>query len=126
MERASFFSPQAGRRIDMPRASRARFAIGDVVRHRQLDFRGVVFDIDPVFSNSEEWYESIPKESRPAREQPYYHLFAENDEHSYIAYVSQQNLEVDGDGGPIDHPALDQVFDTYDGERYHLRADLSH
>ncbi|NBC35512.1 heat shock protein HspQ [Novosphingobium sp. FSY-8] len=125
MERASFFSPQAGRHIDMPRASRARFGIGDVVRHRQHDFRGVVFDVDPVFSNSEEWYESIPQDRRPAREQPYYHLFAENEEQSYIAYVSQQNLVADADGGPIDHPHLDEVFEQFDGERYRLRAAFS-
>ena len=110
----------------MSKIRRAKYAIGQVVRHRVYPFRGVVFDIDPLFSNTEEWYQSIPAEVRPHKDQPYYHLFAENDEHSYIAYVSQQNLEVDGDGGPIDHPALDQVFDTYDGERYHLRADLSH
>ena len=80
MDRASFFSPQAGRRIDAPRSTRARFAIGDVVRHRLFDFRGVVFDIDPVFANSEEWYQSIPEDVRPHREQPFYHLLAENAE----------------------------------------------
>jgi heat shock protein HspQ len=126
MERSSFFSPQAGRLVDTPRASRARFAIGDVVRHRQHDFRGVVFDIDPVFANSEEWYESIPAELRPRREQPYYHLFAENDEASYIAYVSQQNLVEDADGGPVEHPQLEQVFDEFDGERYPLLHGLRH
>ena len=126
MDRASFFSPQAGRLIDVPRHSRARFSIGDVVRHRTFDFRGVVFDVDPVFANSEEWYESIPAEVRPTREQPFYHLFAENDESSYIAYVSQQNLLEDSDGGPVDHPALEQVFDDFDGARYRLRAGLSH
>ena len=126
MERSSFFSPQAGRLVDTPRASRARFAIGDVVRHRLFDFRGVIFDIDPVFANSEEWYESIPKEHRPRREQPYYHLFAENDDSSYIAYVSQQNLLEDGSGGPIEHPQLAQVFDDFDGERYPLLRGLSH
>ena len=83
MDRASFFSPQAGRVIDAPRSTRARFAIGDVVRHRLYGFRGVVFDIDPVFANSEEWYESIPAEVRPQREQPYYHLLAESDDGRY-------------------------------------------
>jgi heat shock protein HspQ len=126
MDRAHVFSAQAGRRIDMPRASRARFSIGDVVRHKQFDFRGVVFDVDPVFANSEEWYEQIPQEVRPSREQPFYHLFAENDENSYIAYVSQQNLVGDAEGGPIEHPALDEVFGAFDGERYRLRAGLSH
>ncbi|MDE2303168.1 MAG: heat shock protein HspQ [Sphingomonadales bacterium] len=126
MDRATFFSPQAGRRVEAPRASRARFAIGDIVRHRLYDFRGVVFDIDPVFANSEEWYEAIPDEARPEREQPFYHLFAESEDSSYIAYVSQQNLLGDGAGGPVEHPALAQVFETYDGARYRLRQALSH
>lgn len=126
MERSSFFSPQAGRFVETPRASRARFAIGDVVRHKQFDFRGVVFDVDPVFANSDDWYESIPNEHRPRREQPYYHLFAENDDASYIAYVSQQNLVADSSGGPIEHPELAQLFDAFNGERYPLRHGLSH
>ena len=126
MDRATFFSPQAGRLIDAPRRNKARFAIGDVVRHKLHDFRGVVFDIDPVFANSEEWYESIPLELRPNREQPYYHLLAENDESSYVAYVSQQNLASDGEGGPVDHPSLSQLFDDYNEGRYRLRQGLTH
>ncbi len=125
-DRARFFSPTAGKLIDAPLAAKARFAIGDVVKHRQFDFRGVIFDIDPVFANSEEWYESIPQDLRPKREQPYYHLFAENGESAYIAYVSQQNLVNDGISGPIDHPSLDQVFDEFDGARYPLLRGLSH
>ncbi|HZU63122.1 MAG TPA: heat shock protein HspQ [Novosphingobium sp.] len=126
MNRATFFSPQAGRQISAPEASRARFGIGDVVRHRQFGFRGVIFDIDPVFANSEEWYESIPQNSRPPREQPFYHLFAEGEEASYIAYVSQQNLVADGQAGPVDHPSLPQIFETFDSGRYRLRQRLSH
>lgn len=124
--RATFFSPQAGRRIDAPRHSHARFGIGDVVRHRQLDFRGVVFDIDPVFANSEEWYESIPQDLRPSREQPFYHLLAHNGENDYIAYVSQQNLVGDGESGPVDHPSVEQLFDSFTQGRYHLRRGLTH
>ena len=126
MNRATFFSPQAGRLIDAPRRTKARFAIGDVVRHKSYDFRGVVFDIDPVFANSEEWYESIPADVRPDREQPYYHLLAENEDSSYVAYVSQQNLIADGDGGPVDHPSLSQLFEDYDDGRYRLRQGLTH
>jgi heat shock protein HspQ len=126
MNRASFYSPQAGRVIDAPRQTRARFAIGDVVRHRQHDFRGVVFDIDPVFANSEEWYQSIPAEVRPLRDQPYYHLLAENEESSYVAYVSQQNLMEDAEGGPVDHPSLSQMFEDYAGGHYQLRRGLAH
>lgn len=126
MNKASFFSPTAGRVIDAPRETRARFAIGDVVRHRNHDFRGVVFDIDPVFANSDEWYESIPLNVRPRRDQPYYHLLAENEDSSYVAYVSQQNLITDSDGGPVDHPSLSQIFDDFDNGRYHLRRGLTH
>jgi len=126
MERASIFSPNAGRNISAPHVSEARFAIGDVVRHRLFDFRGVVFDIDPVFANSEEWYESIPADMRPRRDQPFYHLLAENDENNYVAYVSQQNLLGDGEGGPVDHPSLEEMFDDFREGRYRLRRGLSH
>jgi heat shock protein HspQ len=126
MDRSVFFSPQAGRTIDAPRHARARFGIGDVVRHRNYDVRGVVFDVDPVFANSEEWYESIPAAARPRRDQPFYHLLAENDESSYVAYVSQQNLLSDPDGGPIDHPQVDQLFERFEDGRYRMRRSLTH
>ena len=113
-------SPQA------PPVARADFSIGDVVRHRLFDFRGVVFDIDPVFANSEEWYLAIPEEMRPPKDQPFYHLLAENQEASYIAYVSQQNLLPDTDGEPIDHPQVAQLFDTFAAGRYQLRRSLTH
>lgn len=125
-ERASFFSPQAGRRIEAPRHAHARFGIGDVVRHKHFDFRGVVYDIDPVFANTEEWYEAIPQEIRPARDQPYYHLLAENGESAYVAYVSQQNLIGDADGGPVEHPSVSQLFEDFAGGRYRLRHGLTH
>ncbi len=99
------------------------FTIGDVVRHRHFPFRGVVFDVDPEFDNTEDWYEAIPAEIRPAREQPYYHLLAENDDSYYTAYVSQQNLVADAETGPLDHPELDDIFDDFDGDRYRLRRD---
>jgi heat shock protein HspQ len=126
MDRASFFSPQAGRMIEAPRQTDARFGIGDVVRHRLFDFRGVVFDIDPVFANSEEWYEAIPETLRPPRNQPFYHLLAENGEASYVAYVSQQNLIADSEGGPVDHPSLPQLFNDFADGRYRLRDGLTH
>ena len=111
-------SHSMGRKIDMPLA---RFAIGDVVRHKIFDFRGVVFDVDPVFSNSEEWYESIPEAVRPAKDQPYYHLLAENAETTYVAYVSQQNLARDDSDEPVDHPEIATMFDGLENGRYHLR-----
>ena len=126
MEFSQFYSPQAGRRIEAPRHAEARFAIGDVVRHKMFDFRGVIFDIDPVFANSEEWYESIPQEMRPRRDQPFYHLLAENAEMSYVAYVSQQNLVPDDTDEPVDHPDIGALFDGYDEGRYRLRAQHRH
>lgn len=126
MERAEFFSAQAGRTIIAPRQSRTRFGIGDIVRHRMFDFRGVVFDIDPVFANSEEWLESIPEDIRPRRDQPFYHLLAENEDESYVAYVSQGNLVADPKGGPIDHPTLPQLFEQYKNGRYRMRRSLTH
>ncbi|HEV2596486.1 MAG TPA: heat shock protein HspQ [Sphingomicrobium sp.] len=103
----------------------ARFALGDVVRHRIFDFRGVIFDVDPVFANSEEWYEAIPEALRPSKEQPYYHLMAENAETTYLAYVSQQNLVVDESEEPVGHPAIMTMFDRLEDGRYHLRPDLT-
>jgi heat shock protein HspQ len=105
----------------MPPVAQARFGIGEVVRHRHFDFRGVIFDVDPVFANSEEWYESIPEAIRPRKDQPFYHLLAENAESSYIAYVSQQNLIVDDSEEPVEHPAIDGMFDEFDGTRYTLK-----
>ncbi|AGH50251.1 MULTISPECIES: heat shock protein HspQ [Sphingomonadales] len=109
-----------------PAIAHARFAIGDVVRHRLLEFRGVIFDVDPVFANSEEWYEAIPEGVRPARDQPFYHLLAENSDSSYVAYVSQQNLEHDESDEPVDHPAISGIFDDYRDGRYQLRREHRH
>jgi heat shock protein HspQ len=104
----------------------ARFGVGDVVRHRMFDFRGVIFDVDPVFANSEEWYEAIPAEIRPTKEQPFYHLLAENDESTYVAYVSQQNLVGDASGGPVDHPGIDELFGAFENGRYNLKPRHRH
>jgi heat shock protein HspQ len=94
----------------------AKYGIGAVVRHRVYPFRGVVFDIDPVFNNTEEWWNAIPEEIRPNRDQPFYHLFAENDETEYVAYVSEQNLVPDTSADPLRHPQVSEVFvKTRDG-----------
>ena len=110
----------------LPAIAHARFSIGDVVRHRLFEFRGVVFDVDPVFANSEEWYQAIPENVRPRRDQPFYHLLAENAESNYVAYVSQQNLEYDDSEEPIDHPAIAGLFDGFDEGRYTLRREHRH
>ena len=125
MDLSEFYSPQAGRRIEAPRHAEARFAIGDVVRHKLFDFRGVVFDIDPVFANSEEWYEAIPEDMRPRRDQPFYHLLAENEQSYYVAYVSEQNLVPDGSAGPVDHPDLHDLFGDFEDGRYPLHFALN-
>jgi len=109
-----------------PAIAHARFSIGEVVRHRMFDFRGVIFDVDPVFANSEEWYQAIPEDLRPPKDQPFYHLLAENAESSYIAYVSQQNLLPDTAGEPIDHPAISGMFEDFDKGRYRLRRERRH
>jgi heat shock protein HspQ len=109
-----------------PPVAHANFSIGDIVRHRLFDFRGVIFDIDPVFANSEEWYQAIPADVRPPKDQPFYHLLAENGESSYIAYVSQQNLLPDELGEPVDHPAISGLFDGFKEGRYRLRPERRH
>ncbi len=103
------------------KARNAKFAIGQVVRHRIHPFRGVVFDVDPVFDNTEEWWMAIPEERRPAKDQPYYHLLAENAESEYIAYVSEQNLLPDDSGEPIRHPQLADFFAGREGDLYVAR-----
>jgi heat shock protein HspQ len=121
--------PDTGsRHVDpaMPLVESARFAPGEIVRHRLFGFRGVIFDIDPVFANSEEWYQAIPETMRPPKDQPFYHLLAENEDSSYIAYVSQQNLVADGSSGPVDHPQIGEMFEGLKDGRYALRTRLKH
>lgn len=101
---------------------KAKYAIGDVVKHRVYPFRGVIFDVDPTFSNTEEWYNSIPEEVRPSRDQPFYHLFAENAESEYIAYVSEQNLLPDTSLEPVRHPQIGEVFEIDPAGRYKAKA----
>ena len=112
--------------IEAPAIAHARFSIGEVVRHRLFDFRGVIFDVDPVFANTEEWYEAIPEAVRPRKDQPFYHLLAENRESSYDAYVSQQNLVVDDSDEPVDHPAISGLFGDFADGRYALRREHRH
>jgi heat shock protein HspQ len=103
-------------------AREARFGIGEVVRHRVYPFRGVIFDVDPVFSNSEDWWLAIPEDIRPTKDQPYYHLFAENEDSEYIAYVSEQNLLPDESGLPLRHPQIADVLERSRDGGYKLRS----
>lgn len=104
----------------------AKFQIGQVVRHRVYPFRGVIFDVDPEFANTEEWWNSIPEEVRPRKDQPFYHLFAENETSYYVAYVSEQNLVPDESGDPVDHPQIDEMFGEMADGRYELHQELRH
>lgn len=110
----------------MREAKVAKFRIGQVVRHRLFPFRGVIFDVDPEFANTEEWYEAIPAEVRPPKNQPFYHLLAENDESEYVAYVSEQNLVDDSSGEPVRHPQLAEYFVKTSDGHYAPKGRASH
>ena len=101
---------------------KAKYGIGDVVRHRIYPFRGVIFDVDPSFQNTEEWWMSIPADVRPRKDQPFYHLYAENEETEYVAYVSEQNLLVDTTREPCRHPQVEQIFIRQRDGNYRLKA----
>ena len=100
----------------------AKFNIGQVVKHRLFPFRGVIFDVDPEFANTEEWWTSIPEDIRPRKDQPFYHLLAENDQSAYVAYVSEQNLLPDETGEPVGHPNASEMFDGFEQGHYVLRS----
>ena len=102
---------------------KAKFEIGQIVKHRYFDFRGVIFDVDPEFNNTEEWYQSIPSQVRPIKKQPFYHLLADApDQPSYVAYVSQQNLLSDEAPGPLAHPLIEELFDGIKNGKYVSRS----
>ena len=107
-------------------ARTAKYGIGEVVRHKAFPFRGVVFDVDPEFCETEEWWLSIPEDVRPAKDQPYYHLLAESEEGAYVAYVSEQNLQPDDSGKPVAHPQTDLVFSGFDQGRYRPKPSKAH
>lgn len=104
----------------------AKFRIGQVVRHRLFPFRGIIFDVDPEFANTDDWYDSIPAEVRPRKDQPFYHLLAENEDSEYIAYVSEQNLLDDESGTPVRHPQVNEMFDKGSDGEYRPKSRLRH
>ncbi len=106
---------------DAPLGRQAKFRIGQVVRHRIYPFRGVIFDVDPEFANTEEWWLSIPEPVRPRKDQPFYHLLAENSETTYVAYVSEQNLLPDESGKPVGHPQVAELFGALRGGCYEIK-----
>ncbi len=105
--------------------AQAKYHLGQVLRHRKHPFRGVVFDVDATFSSTEDWYQAIPEGSRPRRDQPFYHLLAENADGTYVAYVSEQNLVPDTSGQPVDHPDLSDLFGSFEDGHYELQARLN-
>ncbi|MEJ5082509.1 MULTISPECIES: heat shock protein HspQ [unclassified Ochrobactrum] len=107
--------------MSMAQIKHAKFQIGQVVKHRLFPFRGIIFDVDPEFANTEEWYESIPEETRPHRDQPFYHLLAENSESEYTAYVSEQNLVPDFSDEPLRHPQIGEMFDKLENGSYRVK-----
>lgn len=104
----------------------ARFRLGQVVKHRIFPFRGVIYDVDPQFANTEAWWLSIPEQVRPAKDQPYYHLLAENEQSCYTAYVSEQNLLPDESGEPVGHPETAQMFGGFEAGGYRMRPRATH
>ncbi len=103
----------------------AKYNLGQVLRHRKHSFRGVVFDIDATFSNTDEWYENIPEDQRPDKNQPFYHLLAENDQSFYVAYVSEQNLVPDDTDEPVEHPDIPDLFGEYEDGLYPVQFQLN-
>jgi heat shock protein HspQ len=99
-------------------ANLAKFSIGTIVKHKHFDFRGVIYDVDFEFNNSEEWYQSIPKDVRPRKDQPFYHLLAESNDVTYEAYVSEQNLLMDKSKQPVKHPLINEIFVGKKGSNY--------
>ncbi|ACG77824.1 conserved hypothetical protein [Phenylobacterium zucineum HLK1] len=119
-------SQQMGSRFEFMGTRLAKFTIGQVVRHRVYPFRGVIFDVDPTFNNTEEYWLSIPEHIRPHKDQPFYHLLAENDDSAYVAYVSEQNLVPDESGQPVGHPQATLLFESFGEGQYKLRPRISH
>jgi heat shock protein HspQ len=104
----------------------AKFGLGQLVKHRIFPFRGVIFDVDPVFANTEDWWLSIPEDVRPKKDQPFYHLLAENDQSNYVAYVSEQNLLADDTDQPVGHPHTSLIFAEFREGRYLMRPRITH
>lgn len=104
----------------------ANFTIGQQVRHRLFPFRGVIFDVDPVFANTDEWWEAIPEDIRPHKDQPFYHLLAENESSYYVAYVSEQNLLPDESAEKVTHPSIAEMFEIDDLGAYRIKTTNAH
>jgi len=92
-----------------------RFSVGELVHHRLFDYRGVIFDVDPIFQGTEEWYREVAK-SRPPKDKPWYHVLVNDALHT--TYVAERNLEPDERTAPINHPLVEQIFNRFENGRY--------
>lgn len=98
--------------------SQAKFQIGQIIRHRLFEYAGVIFDVDPGFQGTEQWYREVAL-SRPPKDEPWYHVLVNNALHT--TYVAERNLEAEKTPKRIVHPDAERIFKGFDGERYHLR-----
>ncbi|MGH7930242.1 MAG: heat shock protein HspQ [Candidatus Binatia bacterium] len=98
---------------------KAAFSIGQIVHHKLFGYRGVIFDVDPQFLGTDEWYETVAG-SRPPRNRPWYHVLV--DGQPAQTYVAERNLEPDESREPVEHPLLDHYFKTLENGVYSLRA----
>ncbi len=101
----------------------AQFSIGEVIHHRKFGYRGVVVDVDPIFSGTEEWYEQVAR-SRPPKDKPWYHVLPDGADH--WTYVAERHLEPDTEGGPIAHPDLHHLFSGQTPDGRYVRRGQGH
>ena len=100
----------------------AEFRIGQVIRHLRFDYIGVIFDIDPSFAGTEEWYEKVAR-SRPPKDKPWYHVLVDGAEHT--TYVAERHLAPAEPPRPIAHALVDHLFGSFDGEGYRPRQPVN-
>ncbi len=93
----------------------AKFEVGQIIHHKLFDYAGVIFDVDPVFSGTDEWYEAVAK-SRPPKDAPWYHVLVH--ESAQTTYVAERNLEASEEPQRIVHPFMDSLFGRLEGRRY--------
>jgi len=106
----------------MTKEQSARFHVGQVVRHRLFDYRGVIFNVDAVFSGDDEWYEHVAR-SRPPKDAPWYHVLPGGSEHT--TYVAERHLEIDESGATVAHPLIEELFSGRSEHGYIPRQSLN-
>lgn len=96
-------------------SAEAKFSIGQTVEHQLFGYRGVIYDVDPCFQGSSEWYDNVAK-SRPPKDQPWYRVLVHGEQHD--TYVAERNLAADLSGAEVSHPGVTELFSTFDGGSY--------